>query len=109
LGLVGLALLGSGVGKIVGAEEAGKLFGGPNRPYLLAVIEFIVLALLTIPRTRLLGIILSASYFGGAIAFSWLAENEAPLPSVIISIALYVAAVLLYPRLTDGSKSSPAV
>ncbi|MEL7163046.1 MAG: hypothetical protein AAFN92_19965, partial [Bacteroidota bacterium] len=78
------------------------------RPYVLAVIEFLVLALLTVPRTRLLGIILSASYFGGAIAFSWLAEDELPFPSVAISVFLYAAAALLYPGLTDGAKNSTA-
>jgi len=102
LGLVLFALIGSGIAKIVGAEETGELFGGANRPYILALIEFLVAAALAWPTSRKLGIILAASYFGGAIAFSWLAENELPIPSVIVSVCLYVGAALVYPSLTNG-------
>lgn len=104
LGLTGLALIGSGIGKIMGGQEAADLFGGANRPIILAAIEFLVAIILALPATRKLGIILAASYFGGAIAFSWLAENEMPIPGVVISILLYAGAALYYPSLTNGKE-----
>lgn len=103
LGLVALALVASGIGKIVGGAEAAEAFGGESRPLILAVVEFLIVAALALPKTRKLGIILAASYFGGAIAFSWLAANEMPGASVALSVLLYVGAALVYPSLTDGS------
>lgn len=103
LGLVGLALLGTGTLKLVGGEEVTKTFGGETRPIILALIQFTVLAVLAVPATRKLGIILAASYFGGAIAYSWLALNEVPVPGVVISILLYVGAALYYPSLQDST------
>jgi len=108
LGLVSLALIASGIGKIVGGQEAADAFGGANRPIILAVIEFLIVIALALPATRKLGIILAASYFGGAIAFSWLAENEMPVPGVVINTLLYVGAALYYPGLTDGKSGVAA-
>lgn len=108
LGLVGVALLLSAIGKIVGAEEAAATFGKPQAPYILAAIEFICLAALLAPKTRMLGIILSASYFGGAIAFSWLGENELPIAGIVVSIVLYVGAYLYRPTLSDGAPAKAA-
>ncbi|MEM6769385.1 MAG: hypothetical protein AAF597_02275 [Bacteroidota bacterium] len=102
IGLVGLALLGSGIGKLVNSAEMATQFGSANRAIILAIIEFAVLGALALPATRKLGIILAASYFGGAIAFSWLAENEMPIPGIVVNVLLYVGAVLYYPSLADG-------
>ena len=102
LGLVGFALAASGVGKIVGGQEAADVFGGASRPIILAVIEFLIVGALAWSASRKLGLILAASYFGGAIAFSWLAQNEMPIASVAISVLVYASAVLLYPSLMDG-------
>ena len=103
IGLVALALVGSGIGKFVGAAEAGETFGNPNAPYILGVVELLIVAALAIPRTRLLGVILAASYFGGAMAFSWLGEGELPLASGIVNTILYLGAALHWPHLTNGS------
>lgn len=101
--LVGGVMALTGVLKIVGAEEAAKEFGNSNAPYILAVVEFITAAAIFIPRTRMLGIILAASYFGGAIAFSWLAKEEMPLVQMAISAILYIGAALYRPSLQDNS------
>ena len=106
LGLVSLALLGSGIGKLVGGEEVATAFGSTNRAIILALIEFAVIVFLAIPATRKLGIILAASYFGGVIAFSWLAQNEMPIPGVVISVLLYVGATLYYPSLMDSKPAA---
>lgn len=102
LGLVGLALLATGILKLVGGEEVAQVFGGETRPIILALIQFTVLGVLAVPATRKLGVILAASYLGGAIAFSWLAANELPIPGIVLSIMLYVGAALYYPSLTDS-------
>lgn len=104
IGLVALICALTGVFKIVGAEEAAEGFGNPNAPYILAIVEFTIAAAIAIPRTRLLGVILAASYFGGVIAFSWLAEKELPLPGIAISIVLYLGAALYRPFLTNNGQ-----
>ena len=107
LGLVAFALVGSGFGKLFGSPEEGT----PERMIAMlpamAVIEFLIVAAMVIPKTRLLGIILAASYFGGVIAFQWLIEGQAfPLVGVIINTLLYVGAVLYYPTLADGKTAA---
>lgn len=102
IGLAALALLGSGVVKILNAAEMGEAFGNPNVPYILAVTEFLIVAAIAIPRTRMLGLILGASYFGGAIAVSWLMEGEFPVAGIIVNTILYAGAWLYRPSLADG-------
>jgi hypothetical protein len=92
-------LLLTGVFKIFSAEEAAKEFGNDTAPYILAVIEFIIATAIIIPKTRLLGVLLAASYFGGAIAFAWLVEGELPIVQVTISTVIYVGAALYRPFL----------
>ncbi len=103
ISLIGVAMAITGVLKIVGAEEAAKGFGNDMAPYILAVVEFIIAALIMIPKRRLLGIILAASYIGGIIAFSWLHEGELPIVGIVLNIILYVGTVLYRPGLMNNS------
>ncbi|OAV46284.1 DoxX family protein [Lewinella sp. 4G2] len=110
LGLVGFALLGSGVIKFVKpAEFAAEMNGNTMAPYILGVVELIALAALAIPRTRLLGVILAASYWGGAMAFSWLHAGEMPIAPIVLSVLTYVGAYLYRPSLGDGSPTTQVI
>ncbi|CAH1001554.1 hypothetical protein LEM8419_02457 [Neolewinella maritima] len=101
LGLVGLALLGSGIMKFTQPAEMVEAMGvGPL--LTLAVVELLIVTALLIPRTRLLGIILAANYIGGIIAFSWLVEQETPIVGIALNTLLYVGAALYRPWLTDN-------
>lgn len=78
IGLVGLALLASGIMKFTQPVEMIEAMGsGPL--LILGITEMLTVAALIFTPTRLLGIILAASYIGGIIAFSWLVEKETPL------------------------------
>lgn len=107
IGLVGFALLGSGIMKFTQPAELVAAMG--TGPLLtLAVIELLIVAALVIPRTRLLGIILAASYIGGIIAFSWLVEKEPPLIGIVLNTLLYGGAALYRPWLTRGAVATTA-
>ena len=98
----GLLLLTGGF-KIFGAAEAAEEFGNANAPYILAVVEIIAAIAIFVPRTRLLGVLLAASYFGGVICFQWLNEGEFPIVGMGINAILYIGAALYRPGLRDGS------
>jgi hypothetical protein len=101
IGLVGFALGGSGVFKFTLPEE--MVIGMGTTPLIiLGVIELLIVAALIIARTRMLGIILAASYIGGIIAFSWLVEGETPLVGIVLNTLLYAGAALYRPWLTDN-------
>lgn len=103
LGLAAFALVGSGAAKLFAAPEPGMSEHMISMLPIMAVIEFLIVAALAIPKTRKLGIILAASYFGGVIAFQWLVEAQAfPVVGVILNTLLFAGAALLYPSLTDG-------
>lgn len=88
--------------KIVGAEDGVELFGNAAAPYILAVVQLIILVTLIMAKTRLLGVLLAASYIGGIIAFSWLHVPELPIVGIVLNIILYVGAALHWPKLTTG-------
>ncbi|PHI21686.1 hypothetical protein CEQ90_02425 [Lewinellaceae bacterium SD302] len=100
--LVAAVMLLTGTFKIVGAEDAAAEFGSTNVPYILAIIEFLTAILILTPKTRFLGIIMAASYFGGAIAFAWLNEGETPIVQMGINAVLYIGAALYHPALQGG-------
>lgn len=102
---IGAAMALTGVFKIVGAEEAGQNFGNTSAPYILAVVEFIIAAAIFLPKTRMLGAILAASYIGGIIAFSWLHEGETPVVGIALNTVLYVGVALYRPFVTNNSAS----
>ena len=102
--LVAGVLCLTAVFKIVGGAESAEHFNGnPSAAYILAVVQVLVAAAVFLPRTRLLGIILAASYFGGVIAFSWLVEKEFPIPGIVLNTVLYAGAALVYPSLKDAT------
>ncbi len=108
IGLVGLALLGSGIMKFTQPAEMVEAMGvGPL--LTLAVVELLIVAALIIARTRMLGIILAASYIGGIIAFSWLVEGETPIVGIILNSLLYGGAALHRPWVTDGRVGGTAI
>ncbi len=100
IGLVGFALLGSGIMKLVSPDENMLAMGSALT--ILAIIEFVTVAALIYGKTRLLGVILAASYIGGIIAFSWLVEGETPIVGILLNTLLYVGAALYRPSLTTG-------
>lgn len=104
LGLVGLALLGSGLMKFTQPAEMVEAIGSMPL-YFLGLVELLIVASLAMKPTRLLGIILAASYTGGIIAFSWLAADEVPLAGLILSTMLYVGAALYRPWLTNNTEA----
>ena len=101
--LIGGVLVLTGVFKLVGGEEDSP-FDDASVPVILAVVEFAVAAAIFIPRTRLLGVLLAASYFGGVICFQWLTEGEVPVVGAAINAVLYVGAALCWPGLRDGGR-----
>lgn len=103
--LVAAVLVLSGIFKLVSAEEAAKEFGNTSAPYILGILELIMAAAILTPKTRFLGIILAASYFGGTIAFTWLHEGETPMVQMAINAILYIGAALYHPALRGGKGS----
>ncbi|MEL6274701.1 MAG: hypothetical protein AAFU03_06355, partial [Bacteroidota bacterium] len=102
IGLIGLVMVATGILKMFGADEAAKGFGNPIAPYILAVVQFLIATAIALPRTRLLGVILAASYIGGITAFSWLHEEELPIIGIVLNTILYIGAALYRPGLMDG-------
>ncbi|MEM8584612.1 MAG: hypothetical protein AAGF87_10100 [Bacteroidota bacterium] len=98
---IGLGLGLTGVFKITSASPDGE-FGGLMPYYILAAIDFAIAAAVLIPKTRLLGVILAASYIGGIIAFSWLSKGESPITGIVMNTVLYVGAALHWPKLREG-------
>lgn len=102
LGLAALAFAGSGMMKLIAPDEEMQKMG--SNLIVLAGVEFLIVAAIAIPKTRLLGVILGASYFGGVIAFQWLVEGQAfPVVGVVLNTILFAGAALYYPSLTDGT------
>ena len=102
IGLVGAVLVFSAVMKLVAAPpEVVEQMGG-NLP-VLAAVELLTVVAAAIPRTRLLGILLMASYLGGVIALEWLQQPGPPVAGVILNTLLYVGAALYRPWLTLGA------
>ena len=105
IGLVGFALLGSGIMKFTQPAELVEVMG--TGPLLtLAVVELLIVAALVITRTRMLGIILAASYIGGIIAFSWLVEGETPIIGIVLNSLLYAGAALYRPWVTTNAAAA---
>ena len=107
VGLVGLALVASGVMKLIAAPPEVVEEMGSNLP-LLAAVEIATVVVMAIPRTRLLGIMLMGSYLGGVIAFEWLDQGGFPVAGTVLNTVLYVGAALYRPWLTQGA-ASPTV
>lgn len=94
----------TGTLKIVTAAEAAEEFGNETAPYLLAVVQLLIAAAIFVPKTRLLGGILAASYIGGIIAFSWLHQGEAPIVGIVLNTVLYAGLALYRPFVTNNGE-----
>lgn len=101
-GLVALMLIASAIDKIFGSEHAlqmAKSFGLSPTPYaVLGIIELLSVILFLIPRTGVLGTLLLASYFGGAIATHLQHQQEILFP-VAIETVIWIAAFIRFPEL----------
>ncbi len=104
MGLVGLALAGSAGMKLFAPPPEVRESMGSNL-VLLAIVELGTVVALAIPRTRLLGVLLVASYLGGVIAFEWLQMPGFPVAGVLLNTLLYAGAALYRPWLTRGADS----
>ena len=100
--LVALMLVASATDKIFASEHALEMaqsFGLSPTPYaILGVIELLSVVLFLIPRTGVLGTLLLASYFGGAIATHLQHQQEILFP-VVIETIIWITAFLRFPEL----------
>jgi hypothetical protein len=101
-GLVALMLVASATDKIIGsahALEMAESFGLSATSYaILGVIEILSVVLFLIPRTGVLGTLLLASYFGGAIATHLQHQQEILFPMAIEAV-IWIAGILRFPEL----------
>jgi hypothetical protein len=94
--LPALLILGSAVGKLVGAENVVKQLtaaGVYQYIYALALAEIVFCALWLYPKTSRVGFFLLCSYFGGAIATDLHHLEVIVAPIVILSL-IWVASYL---------------
>ncbi len=108
--LVGLALAASAVLKLLGlvgdSASAGG-FGPLLRP--LGIVGLAAAALLLVPMTHRLGLLLCTAYFGGAMAVSISDSGLAEaLPSAILQALLRTGATLRTPDLLGPLLVRPA-
>ena len=96
-GIAGLALLASGVFKLIQAEEVVALFG--DNTLYLGIIEVLAVIAMFVPATRKLGFFLCASYLGGVIATEWVNFGDVPIPGIALSTLLYLGINLYDPSL----------
>ena len=99
--LPSLALLGSGLGKLAGAEQVVKgLTAMGLGPYitLIGVIEVVIVLLFLWPATRNIGFFLVCSYLGGAI-IAHLSHGQAVTAPVVILSLCWIAMFLTKPGL----------
>ena len=81
-GLAGVALLASGITKVMGAEMMVSQLG--DKTLWIGLIEIACVAALFLPATRNLGFFLCASYLGGVIATEWVNFGGPPMPGVYL-------------------------
>lgn len=101
-GLVAFALVGSGMVKLSGGEQAAEMakgLGGAGHVTLLGILELVIALIWLIPRTGIVGTLLAAAYMGGAIAVHFIGNQPVMIP-VIIQMLLWIAAAIRFPELT---------
>ena len=96
---IAAVMLVTAAAKVFRYEQAMQEFGDGYAPYVLALVQVLIASAILIKPTRMLGVILAASYFGGVISFLWLYAGEFPLPGIACNIILYVGAALYRPSL----------
>ena len=87
--LVGLILVASSITKLAGVPPVVRQldgFGFAGEVRLLGIMELASGALLLIPRTRSLGLLLASAFMGGAIA-THLQHQELPAqPAIVLTL-----------------------
>jgi len=103
-GLVTLALLGSAIGKIAGAS---KMVDGLTRVGIpralvspIGVLELFCLALYLIPKTAMLGTLLSTGFFGGA-TLTHIIGGESIVPPLVVGLLIWAGAWFRIAELRD--------
>jgi hypothetical protein len=101
-GLVVLMLCASAADKISGSAhslEMTRSFGIEAGTYqILGMIELVSVILFAIPRTGLLGLLLTSSYLGGAIA-THLQHHQNILFPMSIAALIWITATVRFPEL----------
>jgi hypothetical protein len=102
VGLVALLAFASGAGKIFASpeNEMGQKFiaaGIYDLRFLFAFLEIGSALLLVIPRTSTIGVVLTAGYFGGALAIE-LTHGEPPIPALVALTLVGLSALLRNPE-----------
>lgn len=101
-GLVAFALVGSGMAKLSGGEQAAEIakgVGGVTNLTILGILEIAIAAIWLVPRTGLIGGLLAIAYMGGAIAVHFISHQPVLIP-VAIQILIWVAAAYRFPEIT---------
>lgn len=101
-GLVAFALVGSGMAKLSGGEQAAEIakgVGGVTNLTILGILEIAIAAIWLVPRTGLIGGLLAIAYMGGAIAVHFISNQPVLIP-VAIQILIWVAAAYRFPEIT---------
>lgn len=101
-GLVAFALVGSGMVKLSGGEQAAEMakgLGGTGHVMLLGILELVIALIWLIPRTGIIGTLLAAAYMGGAIAVHFIGNQPVLIP-VVIQMLIWIAAAMRFPELT---------
>ncbi len=101
-GLVGLVVAFSGFMKLAQSEEvvaqAAAVGLNAQTYFMIGVVEIISLILFIIPRTGILGTLLLAAYFGGAIVTHLLAGQPIWI-ALVVQVMVWIAAVIRFPEL----------
>jgi hypothetical protein len=105
--LIGGLLIFTGVQKVLGSAppEALVKYGLGERARLLGAGAVLTAALLLIPRTTSLGLLLTSSFWGGAICIH-MAHDEPYFIQAALLVLSWVGAYLRYPAM-PGSFSGP--
>ena len=103
-GLIAAALIMSAFMKIslheMVVEQAGKAGVEPSTFRMIGIVELLSVFLFVIPRTGIIGTVLLAAYFGGAISSHVFGHQ--PLGTVIgFEVVICLTAILRFPELTQ--------
>lgn len=103
-GLIAAALIMSAFMKIslneMVLENAAKAGVEPSTFRIIGIVELLSVILFVIPRTGIVGTVLLAAYFGGAIATHVFSHE--PIGTVIgFEIVICLTAILRFPELTQ--------
>jgi DoxX-like family len=102
-GMLTVMAVGSSLGKFMATPESemGAMFtmmGFYDIRFLIGSLELICAILFIIPRTSTLGVLLSAGYWGGAVATD-LTHAHTPVPALAAIVLLGLAAIFRNPEL----------